>query len=140
MIRRGASLFGRLIRLVYSWISLTHPGCSPKYPMVSAPPPELFIHSFIDFASVLPSLSPHIHAYTMLYATSCLHHLKNKYQGRRPTMSRTQGRLNLGGVNGMGANRSECLPHWNGQRGEVGGRVGSHLLHILGEKGNRSGK
>ena len=39
-------------------------------------------------------------------------------------MSRTQGRLNLGGVNGMGATSSECLPHWNGERREVGGAGG----------------
>lgn len=35
-------------------------------------------------------------------------------------MSRTQGRLNLGGVNGMGATKFECQPSWDEERGEVG--------------------
>ncbi|CAM9133998.1 unnamed protein product [Ectocarpus fasciculatus] len=39
--------------------------------------------------------------------------------GGRAALSRVQGRLNLGGVNGMGAIRSDCQPYWDEDRGEV---------------------
>ncbi|CAM9246560.1 unnamed protein product, partial [Laminaria digitata] len=39
--------------------------------------------------------------------------------GGLTSLSRTQGRLNMGGVNGMGASRSECQPHWDEARGKA---------------------
>ncbi|CAM9614196.1 unnamed protein product [Ectocarpus sp. 6 AP-2014] len=39
--------------------------------------------------------------------------------GGRTALSRGHGRLNLGGVNGMGAIHSDCQPYWDEDRGEV---------------------
>lgn len=50
-------------------------------------------------------------------------------------LSRTQGRLNLGGVNGMGATKFECQPYWDEERGEVGGPLGgAWMVYCVGEK------
>lgn len=35
------------------------------------------------------------------------------------SMSKGQGRLSMGGVNGMGASRKECQPHWDEARGQA---------------------
>ncbi|CAM9541979.1 unnamed protein product, partial [Ectocarpus sp. 13 AM-2016] len=39
--------------------------------------------------------------------------------GGRTALSRGHGRLNLGGVNGMGTIHSDCQPYWDEDRGEV---------------------
>lgn len=58
----------------------------------------------------------HIYIYTCIYTYQ-------RVQGGRPPLSRTQGRLNLGGVNGMGATQIECQPYWDEQTREVGAWV-----------------
>lgn len=96
---------------------LTDPRVGPGIHSSTSESAHICTYACLFFTSYFVTCAPT----TVSPVSSRLQMKKWCFQGRRPTMSRTQGRLNLGGVNGMGATRSECLPHWNGERGEVGG-------------------
>ncbi|CAM9132557.1 unnamed protein product, partial [Scytosiphon promiscuus] len=95
---------------VERFMMVARPGLRRKSPCAGTPPDA---GGAMAGASSSPTTRPGTARHSLAGSTGSVE------SGRRPTLPRGQGRLNMGGVNGMGAIRSECQSYWDADRREV---------------------